>query len=72
MKPPPPVESRNNGVPLIEQSPKSKVTKAIELLAQQIDSGEQITPGSAEALAAAAAAGAAEKPKRRMFSFLGK
>ncbi len=66
------IESRNNGVPLIEQSPKSKVTKAIELLAQQIDSGEQIVAGTPEATAAAAAAAANEKPRRRLFSFLGK
>ncbi len=66
------IESRNNGVPLIEQAPKSKATKAIELLAQQIDSGEQIVAGTPEATAAAAAAAAAEKPKRRLFSFLGK
>ncbi len=66
------IESRNNGVPLIEQAPKSKATKAIELLAQQIDSGEQFAPGSAEALASAAASATAEKPKRRLFSFLGK
>ncbi len=63
------IESRNNGVPLIEQAPKSKVTKAIELLAQQIDSGEQINQSAADAQAGAAAT---DKPKRRLFSFLGK
>ncbi len=64
------IESRNNGVPLIEQAPKSKATKAIELLAQQIDTGEQINTTTGEAPAGAAAT--AEKPKRRLFSFLGK
>jgi pilus assembly protein CpaE len=63
------IESRNNGVPLIEQAPKSKVTKAIELLAQQIDSGEQINQSAADAQAGTAAT---DKPKRRLFSFLGK
>ena len=63
------IESRNNGVPLIEQAPKSKVTKAIELLAQQINTGEQLPEGSGESQLSSAAA--AEKPKRRLFSFLG-
>jgi pilus assembly protein CpaE len=31
------VESRNNGVPLITQAPRAKVTKAIEQLAVQLD-----------------------------------
>jgi pilus assembly protein CpaE len=31
------VESRNNGVPLITQAPKSKLTKSIQQLAQSID-----------------------------------
>lgn len=31
------VESRNNGVPLLTHAPKSRITKAIEQLAQQID-----------------------------------
>jgi pilus assembly protein CpaE len=31
------VESRNNGVPLVTQAPKSKLTKSIQQLAQSID-----------------------------------
>ena len=31
------VESRNNGVPLITQAPKSKLTKSIQQLAMSID-----------------------------------
>ncbi len=34
------VESRNNGVPLLMQAPKSKLTKAIELLAQSLDGSD--------------------------------
>jgi pilus assembly protein CpaE len=33
------VESRNNGVPLITQAPKSKLTRSIQQLAQAIDKG---------------------------------
>ncbi len=33
------VESRNNGVPLVTQAPKSKLTKSIQQLAQSIDNG---------------------------------
>ncbi len=62
------IESRNNGVPLIEQAPKSKATKAIEMLAQQIDAGEQLPGGAIDPQAPAIL----EKPKRRLFSFLGK
>lgn len=56
------VESRNNGVPLIEEAPRAKVTKALEALAGLIDSNAVANP---------ATAAAAEKPKRRLFSFLG-
>lgn len=63
------IESRNNGVPLIEQAPKSKVTKAIEQLAALIDTGEQ---SAAATGADGQPAAPAEKPKRRLFSFLGK
>jgi pilus assembly protein CpaE len=57
------VESRNNGVPLITQSPRSKLTKSIEALAAQLDSATATpTPETAEG---------ADKPKRRLFSFLG-
>jgi MinD-like ATPase involved in chromosome partitioning or flagellar assembly len=31
------VESRNNGVPLINQAPKSKLTRSMQQLAQSID-----------------------------------
>lgn len=34
------VESRNNGVPLLMQAPKSKLTKAIEKLAQSLDGSD--------------------------------
>ncbi|MBL8848266.1 MAG: pilus assembly protein CpaE [Planctomycetaceae bacterium] len=55
------VESRNNGVPLITQAPRAKVTKSIEQLAAQLDQQ-----------AVAPVAGADEdKPRKRLFSFLG-
>lgn len=55
------VESRNNGVPLVTHAPRAKVTKAIEDLAQMIDSDE--TEESA---------GEEEVAKRKgLFSFLG-
>jgi pilus assembly protein CpaE len=57
------VESRNNGVPLIMQAPRSKLTKSIEALAVQMD--------SASAGGASESAEAPDKPKRRLFSFLG-
>jgi pilus assembly protein CpaE len=57
------IESRNNGVPLVVQSPRSKLTKSIEALAVQLDSASP-TPGGE-------IPEAAEKPKRRLFSFLG-
>lgn len=57
------VESRNNGVPLIMQAPRSKLTKSIEALAVQMD--------STSAGGASEPAEAADKPKRRLFSFLG-
>lgn len=56
------VESRNNGVPLVTEYPKAKITRAIQQLAQQIDSGVVSDEGDEET---------AEKPKRRLFSFLG-
>ncbi|RLS52679.1 MAG: response regulator [Planctomycetota bacterium] len=61
------IESRNNGVPLIEQAPKSKATKAIEHLANLIDHGDHTTSSSGEAGAVPA-----EKPKRGLFSIFGK
>lgn len=63
------IESRNNGVPLIDQAPKAKVTKAIELLAQQIDTGEQVAAQTSDGPGTAPPT---DKPKRRLFSFLGK
>lgn len=54
------VESRNNGVPLITQAPKAKLTKAIEQLARAVDDGE-----TAELVADEA------KPKKGLFSFFG-
>jgi pilus assembly protein CpaE len=57
------VESRNNGVPLIIQSPRSKLTRSIEALAAQLD--------ATTAAPNAEPAEGPEKPKRRLFSFLG-
>ncbi|MBX3441059.1 MAG: AAA family ATPase [Planctomyces sp.] len=57
------VESRNNGVPLINQAPRSKLNKSVELLAAQLDS--TAAPPITEP------AEPADKPKRRLFSFLG-
>jgi len=34
------VESRNNGVPLLTQAPKAKITRCIEQLADMLDSRE--------------------------------
>ena len=57
------IESRNNGVPLIMQAPRSKLTKSIEALAAQLDSTTSGgTPEAAEG---------GDKQKRRLFSFLG-
>ncbi len=61
------IESRNNGVPLIIQAPKSKATKAIEQLANLIDNGDLTAIANGETPAAPV-----EKPKRGLFSFLGK
>lgn len=55
------VESRNNGVPLITQAPRAKVTKSIEQLAAQLDQ-QTIAPTSAPE---------DDKPRKRLFSFLG-
>jgi len=57
------VESRNNGVPLIIQSPRSKLTRSIEALAAQLDA-TTAAPNTEPAEGP-------EKPKRRLFSFLG-
>ncbi|MCA9052922.1 MAG: pilus assembly protein CpaE [Planctomycetaceae bacterium] len=55
------VESRNNGVPLLVEAPRSKVTRAIEQLAEKLDSSLTARPLEQEL----------EKPKRKLFSFLG-
>ncbi|MEZ6058215.1 MAG: pilus assembly protein CpaE [Planctomycetaceae bacterium] len=54
------VESRNNGVPLIVENPRAKVTRSMEQLAAQLDNSI-VTTTTEEP----------EKPKRRLFSFLG-
>ena len=54
------VESRNNGVPLIVQAPKAKLTKAFEQLAVLVD-GHVATETPSEM----------SKKKRGLFSFLG-
>lgn len=56
------VESRNNGVPLVTQSPRAKLTKSIEMLAQAIDKSSAPPPEAEEK---------DKKPKKRLFSFLG-
>jgi pilus assembly protein CpaE len=55
------VESRNNGVPLLVEAPRAKVTRAIEQLAAKLDSALTARPAEEEV----------EKPKRKLFSFLG-
>lgn len=56
------VESRNNGVPLVTEFPKNRITRAIQQLAAQLDSATN-TATDEEA--------AADKPKRSLFRFLG-
>lgn len=55
------VEARNNGVPLIVQAPRAKITRSLEQLAQADD--QQANPPKSES----------EEPKQRkgLFSFLG-
>jgi pilus assembly protein CpaE len=55
------VESRNNGIPLLQHAPKSRITKAIEQLAQQLN------PQTVEV---EKKSGEAAKPKKGLFSFL--
>ncbi|REJ87549.1 MAG: response regulator [Planctomycetota bacterium] len=57
------VESRNNGVPLMTQAPRAKVTKSIEQLAAQIDNAPVLMESAKEE----------EKPRKgkSLFSFLG-
>ena len=53
------VESRNNGIPLLIQAPKAKLTKALEQLAGQIDASVEQSGTKTP-----------EKPKKGLFSFL--
>jgi pilus assembly protein CpaE len=53
------VEARNNGVPLCTQAPRSKLTKSLEQLAQQLD--QAANPKTEED----------KKPRKGLFSFLG-
>ncbi len=55
-------ESRNNGVPLVTEFPKARITKAIQQLARQLDGGRAIEPTVEES---------SDRPKRSLFSFLG-
>jgi len=56
------IESRNNGVPLVKDFAKAKITKAIQQLALKIDE-KIVVPVEGEE--------PTEKPKRGLFSFLG-
>jgi pilus assembly protein CpaE len=53
------IESRNNGIPLMMQSPKAKLTKAIEQLAGSIDHSRSDAIETEES-----------KPRKGLFSFL--
>lgn len=55
------VESRNNGVPLIKQAPKAKITKTIEQLAQTFSDSSVSVDKNDDG-----------KNKKSLFSFLGK
>ena len=55
------VESRNNGVPLLTQAPRAKLTKAIEQLARAIDKGVATEPEAPDD----------KKGRKGLFSFLG-
>jgi pilus assembly protein CpaE len=54
------VESRNNGVPLIMQAPKAKLTRSVVQLAQSLDQSENVENETEE-----------PTNKKRLFSFLG-
>ncbi|HLJ09752.1 MAG TPA: AAA family ATPase [Planctomycetaceae bacterium] len=54
------VEARNNGVPLLMQAPRAKLTRALEQLAQQLDHHESLKPEAEE-----------KKGRRGLFGFLG-
>lgn len=55
----PVIESRNNGVPLVTEFPKAKITRAIQQLAAKIDDAPLHTDSSTE-----------ERKKSGLFSFL--
>lgn len=54
------VEARNNGVPLMTQAPRAKLTRALEQLAQQLDTTSSPKDEAEE-----------KKPRRGLFGFLG-
>ncbi len=54
------VEARNNGVPLIVQSPRAKITRSLEQLAHSIDGSAHIAPEADD-----------KKQRKGLFSFLG-
>lgn len=56
------VEARNNGVPLLTQAPRAKLTKAVMQLAQQLDGPAAEPEAPADD----------KKARRGLFSFLGK
>ncbi len=56
------VESRNNGVPLVMESPRAKLTRSLEQLVNALGNEHQ-SEGSSVSV---------EKPKKGLFSFLGK
>jgi pilus assembly protein CpaE len=56
-------DSRNNGVPLIEQSPKANVTQTIKQMAEVLASGEAAMVGAAEG---------GKSSIGRLFNFFGK
>uniref|UniRef100_A0A7C4QR29 CobQ/CobB/MinD/ParA nucleotide binding domain-containing protein n=1 Tax=Schlesneria paludicola TaxID=360056 RepID=A0A7C4QR29_9PLAN len=55
------VEARNNGVPLITQAPRAKVTKAVQHLAALLDGGTAVDDER----------GGEKKARKGLFSFLG-
>jgi len=54
------VEARNNGVPLLAQAPRAKLTKSVQHLAALLDQSGQVDDKSDE-----------KKPRKGLFSFLG-
>ena len=53
------VESRNNGIPLISQAPRAKLTRSVEQLAQSLDRADSLDQEPEE-----------RKQKKGLFSFL--